>query len=136
MDSSQLRHELRHFSGFDQPFHHPLHRRVLYSPGAQFFFKNAGRGAYWMLDILATEPEILQGVEKHGFCVVILDVVDSKAVLTVARDYSAIEDEHGIDMGGTFGQIAYQRPIDYTDCPPGVWKFYFEGNMIMLPGER
>ncbi|MYM92689.1 DUF6876 family protein [Duganella vulcania] len=136
MDASQLRAELAQYSnGFDCTYHHSLVKTFLYSPGAQCFAQNAGGGAYWMLDILATQPEVKAAVKQHGFVVVILDVVGSKAVLTVARDYSANEGDQGVDAGGTFDQIGFQQTIDYTDCPAGIWKFYISGGVLMLPTE-
>ncbi len=139
MDSQELRAELAQYNnGIDQTYTHPQHKRVIYSDGFRSFLQNAGKGAYWMLDILATQPEVVQGVTQHGFCVVVLNVTGNKAVLTVARDYSANDNKQGVDLGGTFDQIVYQRAIDYTDCPPGVWKFYYQAGqpaLLSLPSE-
>ena len=52
----------------------------------------------------------------------------------VARDYNPPSKDEECRIG-SFGQIVYERAIDYTDCPEGVWKFYFIGNILMLPQE-
>lgn len=132
MDSIELKNELAHHTGSEQIFFHNLNRNVNYTEGVRAFARNAGGGAYWLLDILATQPEILKGVRANGMCVVILDVKESvekisTAKLTVAADYS--------EEMNRFDGVAYERQIDFTDCPPGVWKFYFVDYMIMLPSE-
>jgi len=126
MNTQELQSELVHFTGSETIYRHALNARVNYTEGVRFFARNAGGGAYWLLDILATQPEILNGVKEHSFCIAMLKVEDSKAVLTVARDYSE-------NTG--FQDVVYRREIEYTDCPPGEWKFYFTGNTILLPRE-
>ena len=125
MDSIDLKNNLAQFTGSEQVFFNPLNKRVNYTDGVRFFARNAGGGAYWLLDILVTQPEILKGVKEHGFCVVILKVIGSVGHLTVARDYD----------GESFDGVAYTRSIDFTDCPEGEWKFYFVDNTILLPSE-
>jgi hypothetical protein len=127
MEGSELRHNLASFIGSEKAYFHALNRAVHYSEGVRFFAQNAGGGAYWLLDILASEPQILRGVAEHGMCVVLLQVVGSVAQLTVARDYNS--------DSGAFEAVAYTRQIDFTDCPEGQWKFYMIDNMIMLPSE-
>jgi hypothetical protein len=134
MQGPELRQALAQYYGCEQPFRSPLHPKVLYTDGFKCFLANAGNGAYWLLDILGTQPEIHAGVAAHGMCVVVLHVVGSQAKLTVARDYRSPEKDEDTRIG-TFSEIAYEREIDYTDCPEGVWKFYFIGNMLMLPSE-
>lgn len=121
MDSSQLRHGLAQYTGCDQPFRHSLVRSVLYTDGVQFFAQNAGNGAYWFIDILATEPAI----RKLGadFALITLTVTDSAAKIVVTD-------------GNDDTPPVFTQTIEWTDCPEGEWKFYFEGGMIMLPQER
>lgn len=135
-DGQELYNLLRQHSGADEVFYHSLVRNFFYTPGVRDFAKNAGQGAYWLLDILATEPAITKLVNKEGFGLVLLTVKGTKAVLTVAGD-------SGIPP-------VFSRDLDYTDCPEapgseeGVWRFYMEptvvggkeGIMCMLPGER
>ena len=40
---------------------------------------------------------------------------------------SALVDGNGNDL--------FTKSIDYTDCPEGEWKFFFTGNVLMLPSE-
>lgn len=127
MDGQDLKLNLGQFTGSETIFFHSLNRRINYTEGVRFFAQNAGNGAYWLLDILATQSEILQGVAEHGFCVVILKVVGTVGQLTVARDFS--------EDAGAFEDDTYTRAIDFTDCPEGTWKFYFVDNVIMLPSE-
>lgn len=127
MDAHDLKLGLAHYTGSETIYFHNLNRRINYTEGVQFFAQNAGGGTYWLLDILATQPEILKGVAEHGFCIVVLKVENGKAVLTAARDYDSDT--------GRFENVVYFRTIDFTDCPEGVWKFYFVDNVIMLPSE-
>ena len=102
-----------------------------YTDGVKCFADNAGGGAYWLLDILGTEPSIKGVVMGKGFACATLSVsADSKATLIV------IEDD-GIPP-------AYERSIPYTTCPEGDWKFFMVATedehdkpvfMCMLPSE-
>lgn len=118
-----LRNELLHFHGSDTVFYHALNRSVLYTEGVQRFAESAG--AYWLLDILATEPAILK--EARDFTKVTLDVGDHNTAVILVTDGG----KH--DMSP---QTVYTRVIDFTDCPPGKWEFFFENMTIMLPQER
>lgn len=123
--ADKLRDQLTQFYGSEQLYRHGLNKSVLYTDGVQFFAQNAGNGAYWLLDILATEPDILK--EAREFAHVQLYVDEANQARLVVAD------------GGTDDNaptVAYQRVLNFTDCPPGVWEFYFENMTIMLPGER
>ncbi len=138
MDAHDLKQELVGYTGGDQAYSHALNKRFFYTAGVRSFFQNAGNGAYWLSDILASEPKIRAGVERDGFCVCVLRVDQGKAMLAVARDYSEDAEE-----GNKLDGIHYTRAIDYTDCPDGTWKFYLTwtqvgeavGMMAMLPRE-
>lgn len=142
MNKEELLQGLRHFTGSDEVFHHNMNRHVNYTEGVRFFAQQAGGGAYWLLDILATQPEILRAVKDDEFVVVMLQVAAGKGVLTVARDLDQSEAEDGT-ITFKFADVRYVREIDYTDCPEGDWKFYMAmtaiGNaiapIIMLPRE-
>lgn len=110
----------------------------------RFLFQNAGNGAYWLSDILATEPAIKSGVVSHGFCVGVIEVCNYRAKIIVARDASAIrESSSDTVVGYTYEGEVFRRQIDLTDFPSGVWKFYLthtqvgssEVVMAMLPSE-
>lgn len=119
-----LRSELAQFYGSERLYRHPLNRNVVYTEGVQFFADSAGSGAYWLLDILATQPQIL--AEACSFAVVTLDVNDAATALLHVTDGDK----------GDGPVTVYERKLDFTDCPPGKWTFFFENLTIMLPGER
>jgi hypothetical protein len=127
-DGNELLQGMRQFTGSECLFRHALTRRFTYTEGVQFFAQNAGGGAYWLLDILATEPAIRDLVlgegEDCGFAFVKLRVTGHTAMLVV-------EDGNGV--------LKFGRHIDLTDCPPhptstdepdGFWKFYIEPNRL------
>lgn len=123
-DANELRNELGQFTCAEKYYFNPLNRSIYYTDGAKFFFKNAGGGAYWLLDILTTQPEILKALSREGFlCVTLTVTKDATAVLDVAND---------IGPGAT---VYYQRDLDYTDCPAGEWRLYLVDGVILLPSE-
>lgn len=125
MNAQDLRAELsQHYGGSEVIYHHSLNKNFHYSEGMRAMFQNAGQGAYWLADILATQPEILKGIMEHGFCVGVLEVTGTRAELTVARDVRGQENHAGHVIGYDYQDIAYERAIDYTDFPEGLWKFY------------
>lgn len=111
-----LKHELRQFTGTMNWYRHPLNKNVTYTDGVRFFAEEAG--AHWFLDILATQPEILEQAKE--FAAITLTVADTKGHLKVTD---------GND------KRVYQRKIDFTDCPPGTYDFYFYNDVIMLTSE-
>lgn len=130
IDTEQLRNDLREFHGSETAYVHALNRKVFYTEGVRHFAQNAGGGAYWLLDILASQPEILNQVRDDRFANIVLRVgTDKKAALLV---------DDGND------NPVYIRHLDFTDCPAGEWQFYMEstvvgdvaGAMVMVPGER
>ncbi|QFZ84585.1 hypothetical protein GFK26_18325 [Variovorax paradoxus] len=142
-DGHELLRNMQQFSGAEQLFRHGLVRDFNYTEGVRFFAQNAGGGAYWLLDILATEPAIrslvLDEREGCGFASVRLKVTGSKAHLIV-------------DDGN--GNTKFRRFVDPTDCPErpktkldpeGVWLFFIESSQLgdgklcmtmMWPSER
>lgn len=136
-----LRNELRHHTGSEQIFHHSLVKSFNYTEGVRAFFQNAGNGAYWLGDILATEPAIKNAVVAEGFCIAMLDVkADNTAKLTVSRDCNSSDEE---PIVYTPVDVRYERAISFTDCPAGQWRFYLAWTevgdkpvvMAMLPTE-
>lgn len=120
MDAQQLKLELAQYYGGDENvYRHALNAKFNYTAGMKALFTHAGGGAYWLSDILATEPAIAAGVKKDGFCVGVLEVIGTVANLTVAVDYS-----EGPEPGQQFQGVLYTRQIDLTDFPEGKWKFY------------
>lgn len=142
-DANKLRHLLSYYTGSELMYRHKLVRSFNYTEGARAFFQNAGQGAYWLADILATEPSITRAVRENGFMVVVLQVEGTKAQLGVARDSSSVTDTNGNLIGIECSGVEFDRAIDYTDCPEGIWKFYLtweqteksEVVRCMLPSE-
>ena len=120
LDSDGLKAELANFHGTDQWVRHRLVKQMLYTDGVQFFAENGGdQGAYWFIDIVATEYWPL--LKKQPFMVIVLSVSDnSTAVITV-------------DDGNS--RVFNTRQIHYTDMQPGDWRFFFTDNVLLLPGE-
>lgn len=116
MNTQELKAALANYYGSETFYRHGLNRRMLYTDGAQAFAVLAG--AYWFLDIVATELFALQA--KEDFLSTVLHVEGSKAKITA-------DDGNGNDL--------FTKSIDYTDCPEGEWKFFFTGNVLMLPSE-
>lgn len=118
IDSTQLENEPSQFTGTEHWYKHTLNRSVMYTDGVQYFANTVG--AYWLLDIIATEPVILKTM-REGLAVIELRVdKDSTAVLTCTDgDYNT----------------KYTRIIEFTDAPVGVWQFFFTNDVILLPSE-
>lgn len=111
-----LKLELSLFTGTEFWHRHPLNRELVLTDGAKFFMDRAE--AWWFSDIVATELAPMQ--RKEPFMLIVLHSFDNKALLFA-------------DDGD--GKKIWQRDIDYTDCPPGVWKFYLIDNVLLLPSE-
>lgn len=138
-DGREILDHLRQCTGSETLYRHSLVRSFTYTDGVQFFARNAGGGAYWLLDILATESAIRKQVMEDGFATVRLFVTGSKARLVV-------------DDGN--GNAVYTRAFDFTDCPERPknadgaeepWMFFIEPNTLgdgtnvmtmMWPSER
>ena len=140
-DGNELWHALRQHIGSQTLFHHSLVKSFTYTEGVRDFARNAGNGAYWLLDILATEPAVRGQVFQNGF---------ASAKLRVNADKRSgvlwVED-------GNNG-LVFEHVLDCTDCPAapvknfnprGDWTFFIEPNQfengsmvmtMMLPWER
>lgn len=115
---TELANDLTSFTGSNHWYRYPLNSAITYTDGVAYFAETAG--TYWLFDIIATQPEIL-GTMKTGLAVIELRVdADNTAVLTC-------------EDGNYYN--AYTRIIDFTDCPAGVWRFFFTDNTILLPSE-
>lgn len=119
MDANYLRNELSLFTGTENYYRHPFNRQSTYTDGVKHFCEIAGGGAYWLLDILMTEPEILK--QQLNFASIKFVVADSVGVLTV--------------NDGNDSPPVFTREIEWTTTPDGEWGFYFTDNVLMLPSE-
>lgn len=64
-DANELKSALCAYYGTENYYKHSLMgSRFLYTDGVRFFAQNAGGGAYWFLDILATQPEIREAMKN------------------------------------------------------------------------
>lgn len=115
--SEALRAELANYYGSEHSYPHSLVRDTSYTDGARAFFQKAG--AYWLLDILATEPAIRRQGQEFA-AVTLLVGSDAKAVISVTD--------------GNDNEV-FRRDLTFTTCPPGTWKFFIQNRTIMLPSE-
>ena len=113
----ELRGHLRMFDGTVNWYKHPFNSNMHYTDGVKFFAESAG--AYWFLDIVATELADLQ--ETEDFMSVELNVKNYKAKITA-------------DDGN--GAVLWEKLIDFTNAPDGPWKFFFTNNVFYLPSEH
>jgi hypothetical protein len=122
-DAAELKSELAQFTGTEQYFRHGLVRNVVYTDGVKHFAEKAG--AYWLLDILATELPAF--VKKHEIIFVTATAKDGKATLEAVRD--------------TGQKTLWTKKIDFTDLPDGEWPLWFAVGgpggtlVIMIPSE-
>jgi hypothetical protein len=89
---------------------------LLHTDGVQYFADEAG--AYWFLDIVATE--YFPMTEHESLLSIQLAVEDGKADICV---------EDG-DC-----KVLKQKHISLTDCPDGLYKFFLTNNVLMLTSE-
>ena len=135
MDAHALKAELAQHYGSETIYRHALNAKFNYTEGMKALFTHAGGGAYWLSDILATEPAIAAGVKKDGLCIGAVEVVNGSANLTVGVDY--------VSDTKTFLTPIFTRFIPVTDFPEGFWKFYLAYTtvgsldvvMALLPSE-
>lgn len=118
-DTNELLNGLGNFTGTEMWWHHWLNKSLMYTDGVRFFAQNAGNGAYWLLDIIATE--VFPLLKTEPFIVIELQVESSDVARIVASD--------GND------RTIWAKGLDYTDCPVGLWKFYLLDDVLLLPSE-
>ena len=93
---------------------------MLYTDGVQCFAEQGGsQGAYWFIDIVATEVWPL--LKKQPFMTIVLAVSEN--------------DTAEITVGNGNGRVLKTRQIEDTDMQPGDWKFFLTDNVLLLPGE-
>lgn len=113
MTPNELRLALRQFTGTEHWYrHNPT--SLVYTDGVQYFAEKAG--AYWFLDIVGTEVLAL----RMEFAVVKLVSKDNAGSIVV-------EDGNG--------NISWEKKLDFTDAPEGVWSFYLQDKIIIIPSE-
>jgi hypothetical protein len=117
-----LASELAHFTGTEHYYRHPLARTVTYTDGVQYFAEKAG--AYWLLDILATEVAPISR-KMDDLLVATVKVSDNQAALSAADGNKKV----------------WKRKIGFTDLEDGTWTFYVAPGgpggttVVFLPSE-
>lgn len=98
------------FGGSDGRFRHPFNRRFIYTEGVKAMAEEAG--AYWLLDIVATEVArlVISHYDATG---------NPRAMLTI----KVADDEADIEMSFSDDAVDWKRHIDFTDFPEGTWTF-------------
>lgn len=120
-DAQALQNALAQCTGTGTWWRHPLNRNMLHTDGVLCFADNAGGGAHWFLDIVATE--IFPKMRDHDFLAITLAVDDNHAACITAYDENA-------DV-----PLVFERRVEWTDCPAGKWRFFLTDNVLLLPSE-
>jgi len=119
LTSQAFSRELSQFIGTEQWYRHSLNRVLLFTDGVRYFAENGGDcGAYWLLDVIATEYWPL--LKNQPFMVIKITVKDSAAMIEVT------DGNH---------HVLKNRAIDFTDLKEGLWTFYLTDNVLLLPSE-
>lgn len=126
MKPEEFASQLLQHTGSELLYRHGIVRDVLYTEGVQFFAKHCGGGAYWLLDILATEPAIRKQAQE--FASITFTSKDGKGKIVVTDGGAEPE-------GEAPKPPAFHRDIGLTTAFDGEWKFFFIGNTIMLARE-
>ena len=125
--TKDLASELSQFIGTTQYYKPSIFSSMRITDGVKYFIDNAGNGAYWFTDIVATE--IVPKVLKYDFMTVQLVALDNKATI-IANDGD--------------GKRVFLKTIGYTDCPDGEYEFFIQDSsgpvdgsfvVMMLPSE-
>lgn len=120
-DPNELQTLLHGYTGSECLYRHPFGKGCTYTEGVKAFAENAGGGAYWLLDIIMTEPVLVDSMRAEGIIFVTLHVQSGRAWITAQRD--------------TGEPQIFNRKVDWTDCPDGDWRFYFCNDVLMVPSE-
>jgi hypothetical protein len=114
--SARLRADLSAFIGTENWHRHGINRQMLLTDGVVYYADQAG--AWWFLDIVATEVMRFHPVKP--FLSIVLEVHEGEADILV---------------GDGDGDNLYKRHIHFTDAPAGQWRFYLTDNVLLLPSE-
>ena len=117
--------DLSGFYGTEHLYSHklPMTPELRLTDGTKYFAEKCG--AYWFIDIVATEFAPLLSEEDY---IIFIEVA-------VKADNSALIYGHDGDKGD--GQkTLHTRDIEYTDLPaPSEFKFILTDGVLMLPSE-
>ena len=107
--------DLRQFTGTENWYKHWM-GKILYTDGVKHFAEVAG--AYWFIDVVGSVWDV---ISVEDFISIKMTVKDNKA---------------NVVMDDGNGNVIYEQEIEYTDCPEGVWQFYLEGHVLLVPSEH
>lgn len=116
-DPDELAGHLADFIGTGSYYSNKL-TGATYTDGVQFFAEAAG--AYWLLDIIATEVQAAAKENNERFVCVRAVATNGKARLTA-------------DDGD--GNVFWKKGIDMTDLPEGTWPIWLIDGVMLLPSE-
>jgi hypothetical protein len=121
MAPNELAATLAGFTGTMEHYRHWT-GHLVYTDGVKFLAENAGHGAYWLLDAIASyQPECQKDAMLRDFQVWTLTVAPNKsAVLKCERDTN---------------DVALTQTIEFTDSPLPEIKLYVQNGVLMLPSE-
>ena len=108
-------------SGFTGTEHYYKYHSILITDGVKYFAEQAS--AFWLIDIVWSVQDQFY---DEDFVHITLTVKDDEIALLLCTDGDK----------GDGARVLYQQEIEYTDCPEGVWHFYQEGNVLLLPSEH
>lgn len=119
LTSDQLARALAGFTGTTVWFRHSLVSAMTYTEGVRYFAEEGGKqGAYWFLDVVATEFYPL--LKRELFLVITVSVEDQQALIRA---------DDGND------RVIREKTIEFTDLQPGTWRFYLTDDVLLLPSE-
>jgi hypothetical protein len=136
--------DLAHFTGSETWYRHSLCPKILYTDGAQYVAEKGG--AYWLLDIIATNnayggPEFKR--EEFQVWKLKLNTKATPKPITIGA-VSAHKTRHQpaailtCSDGGKDGnesKVFFTQEIEYTDFPLPEITLWFQNNTIFLPSE-
>ena len=111
--------ELKHFTGSETWWRHPIVRDILFTDGAKHVADAAG--AYWLLDEIALAQRYEKKVAAQEFQLWTLKVKDDRTAKLTCENGN--------------GSAVYAKPIEFTDFPLDEISLYFCNNTILLPSE-
>ncbi|MBI1227800.1 MAG: hypothetical protein GC192_21375 [Bacteroidetes bacterium] len=113
-----LLQDLKHFTGSDQFYFHPLFPKFTYTEGVRYLAENAG--AYWLLEyILSNQTD--KKLRTEAFQAWAIQVKeDGSATLRV-------EDGNG--------NLVRRFKMQFTDFPFTEFSLWFIGGTLLLPSE-
>lgn len=118
MEADEFSNNLGQFTGTESYWKFNL--GVLLTDGAKFVADNAGNGAYWLMDAIASykaDPQIASQSFQHW-------------ILKVRKDNTAV-----LTCDDGDGNVLVTQEILYTDFPIEEIRFYLIDNVLMLPSE-